>query len=119
MVKHGLLAYVGQGARGAMQHRRGAGAGLLAGLEVSNCIQPLATEETERSCVVTAETGNFGLKPITHNNLEKQTVTGEVWRLLQSTRLLTGNQEQEPAGPVQNRSDGLPVGGCVSGRPRN
>lgn len=60
------------------------------------------------------ETRNFGLKPVTHNNLEKQTECGH-WRGLeaatpkhlreaaaQSTRLLTGNQEQEPAGPVQN-----------------
>lgn len=47
VVEYGLLADVWQGAGGAVQQRRGAGAGLLTRLKISNCIQALATDETE------------------------------------------------------------------------
>lgn len=47
VVEYGLLAYVGQGAGGAMYHWRGAGTGLLTRLKISDCIQPLITEDKE------------------------------------------------------------------------
>lgn len=50
VVEYGLLAYVGQGAGGAVYLWRGAGAGLLTWLKISDCIQALATEET--LCIV-------------------------------------------------------------------
>ena len=50
VVEYSLLAYVGQGAGGVVNLWRGAGAGLLTWLKISNCIQALATEET--LCIV-------------------------------------------------------------------
>ena len=50
VVVYSRLAYVGRGGGGVVNLWRGAGAGLLTWLKISNCIQALATEET--LCIV-------------------------------------------------------------------